>query len=57
MEKENLLQRIIRWIFMKEEKSVDIYVKENGNWKIKQVPSPVKFSELDNQFGSGNWSL
>ncbi len=38
-------------------KEQEINVLEDGEWARKKVSNPVSFSDLNEKYGEGNWSL
>jgi hypothetical protein len=38
-------------------KYMTVWVKKGETWKETQCPNPIKFSELNEIFGEGQWKL
>ena len=54
----NWFQRLIERILdLLPSKTMTVWVKEDGVKIQKKVKNPIAFSELDEMFGEGNWSL
>jgi hypothetical protein len=58
MEKQSWLIRLIDFLLSPfAPKEQEISVLEDGAWVKKKVSNPVCFSDLNEKYGSGNWSL